>query len=148
MTEQDWDLSYKKERDPDRGYVRLTEITEDEDWDRIAVDVTDVTDIAKPIEKNIEYLNRIIDLAEEQEIPLYLFKAPSNATPEEKKFYNYAANLCEEKNIPFADFNTHTEAIGLDILTDYYDRRHLNTQGVAKFLPYFCQYFSLSTPLQ
>lgn len=144
LTDQDWDLSYKKERDPHRGYVRLTEATEDEDWDRIPVDVTGVTDEEEPIEKNIEYLNKIIALAEDEGIPLLMFKSPSNATPEEKKFYNYVGNLCAEKNIPFTDFNTHTEAIGLDILTDYYDRRHLNTQGVAKFLPYFCRHFSLT----
>lgn len=143
LTPQDYDLSFKKEIDPYRGFVRLTEATNDEDWDHVPVDVDSVIESKSPTEKNIEYLKKIIALTKEEGIEMAMFKAPSNATIEEKQIYNYVDQLCRENGVAFVDFNTHTSAIGLDIQRDYYDRRHLNTNGVAKFVPYFCRFFQL-----
>ena len=38
------------------------------------------------------------------------------------------------------DFDTQKAAIGLDPLTDYYDRSHLNAQGAEKFTQYLSDY--------
>ena len=56
--------------------------------------------------------------------------------------YRYVADLCRQEGLEFGNFNSdaHMQAIGLDTETDFYDRRHLNTSGVAKFVPYFADY--------
>ena len=146
LTPQDYDLSFKKETDPERGYVRLTQAASDEDWDRVYRSVDHVAASASPGEKNLFYLRKIIELAREENLRLILFKAPSNPTEEEQMIYRYVADLCRQEGLEFGNFNSdaHMQAIGLDTETDFYDRRHLNTSGVAKFVPYFADYFHLS----
>lgn len=143
LTPQDYDLSYKKEQDPLRGYVKLVTAEESaEFWD-----LSQVTEIQIPTAKNIEYLNKMIDLSKEESFELIMFKSPSSATEEEKKIYNYVADLCQQNNIKFVDFNMHYDEIGLNPNIDYYDKRHLNIEGMKKFLPYFISTFLEEVPI-
>jgi hypothetical protein len=138
LEKEDFVRAYEKTTDPDKGYVRLSEVSDDVVWE----DVSSVTESRVGTPKNIEYLHKIIDLAEKENIRLVMFKSPSNATVEEKMFYNGVAEVAVQRGVEFIDFNTreHYEAMGLDIKEDFYDQRHLNDTGMKKFVPYFSKF--------
>ncbi len=135
LKKEDFQRVFERSRDPDKGHVRLTEISSEVVWE----DVSAVTEVKVGTQKNMEYLNKIIDLAEKENIRLVLFKSPSNATAEEKMYYNGVAELAAVRDVTFIDFNSldHYRAMGLDIRADFYDQRHLNQAGMKKFVPYF-----------
>jgi hypothetical protein len=138
LEKEDFVRAYEKTTDPDKGYVRLSEVSDDVVWE----DVSSVTESRVGTPKNIEYLHKIIDLAEKENIRLVMFKSPSNATVEEKMFYNGVAEVAVQRGVEFIDFNTreHYEAMGLDIKEDFYDQRHLNDTGMKKYVPYFSKF--------
>ncbi len=135
LKEPDYVRSYKKAKDPEKGHVRLNEVSDQVVWK----DVSKVSESKIGVEKNIDYLNKIIDLAEAEAIDLLLFKSPSNASIEEKMYYNGVYELAKEREVAYVDFNNlvHYNNMGLDVKADFYDQRHLNEKGVAKFVPYF-----------
>lgn len=143
LEEADYVRLFEKDTDPDRGFVRLAEVSGDVVWE----DVSDIAESRIGTEKNLEYLQKIIDLAEEEGIELLLFKSPSNATPEEKMYYNGVGELAEERGIRFIDYNQKQlyRETGLDIRSDFYDQRHLNETGMRKFVAHFSRYFSSSS---
>lgn len=132
----DYLRDYKNSTDPYKGYVKLDEVSEDVEWE----DVSRVTESDVANTKNLYYISKIIELAKEENISLLLFKAPSNATADEKRYYNYVGEMAINHDIEYIDFNTsyHYEKIGLDVARDFYDKKHLNASGVSKFVPYFC----------
>lgn len=135
LEQSDYERIYRTSTDPDKGYVRLDQIA-DEIILEDAFEVAEKKEISK---KNVEYLNKIIELAESEGIKLILFKAPSNPTVEEKMYYNKVGELAKEREVEYIDFNSNDHYVntGLDCKTDFYDQRHLNESGVAKFVPYF-----------
>ena len=56
--------------------------------------------------------------------------------------------LCREYDIPFWNFNTQYDEIGLDLNTDFYDKSHLNYRGAEKFSNYFAEKISPYFPEQ
>lgn len=133
LTREDYTLAHFDERDPLKGFVRLEAVTVIESRDELE----SVVAVAEPMDKSMAYLEKFIELSREEGFELILIKAPSNATVEEKKLYNAVEVLAAEEGITYVDFNMHYEPLGLDMTTDFYDRRHLNVNGVAKFVPYF-----------
>jgi len=99
-------------------------------------------DYQRLYEKNNDYLNKMMDLAEQTGIRLVLFKAPSNATVEEKQFFNGVASLAESRGVDFIDYNDAGlyEEVGLILEQDFYDQRHLNETGMKKFVAHFGPY--------
>ena len=138
LEKEDFVRSFEILTDPDKGYVRLEETAKKPVWEDVSA--IKESKIASP--KSIEYINKMIDIAEEEGIRLLLFKSPSNATPEEKMYYNSVAELAAQRGIEYIDFNDslHYKKMGLDIETDFYDQRHLNAAGVKKFVPYFSSF--------
>ena len=89
-------------------------------------------------EKNVYWLNRIIDLCQSRGIDLWLIKAPSNTALEETQRLRMeeVARLAAERGVPFDDFNGSYQEMGLT-LDDFYDQRHLSGGGAVKFTDYF-----------
>lgn len=138
LEKEDYTQDYLKEKDAFRGYVRLLQATPVEE----RADLTQVTEASEPLTKTMTYFNKIIDLAEAEGFQLIFLKSPSNATVEEKMKYNAVEALAIERGIPFVDYNLLYEEVGLDTAADFYDQRHLNEQGMMKFLPHFAQYLT------
>jgi hypothetical protein len=138
LQKTDYVRTYETECDPDKGYVRLTTSAIDIERE----DISRVKDIKIGNEKNLIYLNKIIDLANEKEIRLILLKAPSNANKEEKMYYNGVASAAEARGVEFIDYNDDElyKEVGLDLKTDFYDRRHLNETGMKKFVKHFSRF--------
>ena len=133
LTRDDYTLEHFDALDPLRGFVQLETVTVIESRDELESVVT----ASEPLAKSMEYLEKFVELSREEGFELILIKAPSNATIDEKKLYNAVEAFAQDEGITFEDFNMHFDQLGLDLTTDFYDRRHLNVNGVAKFVPYF-----------
>jgi hypothetical protein len=96
-------------------------------------------------ERNLYYLQRIMDLSKENGFELLLIKTPDlnivNNENEEKK-YNTIRRIAEENSVPFIDYNykEHMDAIRLDFTIDLWDATHLNVYGAEKFSRYIGAY--------
>jgi len=102
-------------------------------------DLTGVTGENPITDKNLYYLNKIIELCRENDVELMLVKTPSNATEEEKKYYNTVERIAKENGVTFIDYNMHYDDIGFDFSKDFFDDSHLNVNGSEKFTEYFVE---------
>lgn len=99
-------------------------------------DISHVTEMTPVSEKAEKYLRMIIELAQQEEIPLLMVSAPYVVTEDSQKLYNYVFDIAEETGIPYLDFNKKYEEIGLDFQTDMAEDLHLNESGNQKFTKY------------
>ena len=89
--------------------------------------------------KNIEYLNKIIELAKENDIELILVKTPCQMTEETQAKVNWIEEYVKEHNISFIDYNKKFKE--LDIQEgDFYDLGHLSGSGADKVSKNFAKY--------
>lgn len=84
-------------------------------------------------EKMETYFLKIIELCEEQDIPLLLYTSPYSASAKEMRRYNKVAQIAEEYRIPYLNYNLNYQEIGIDFASDYCDSAgHFNNSGVKK----------------
>lgn len=103
-------------------------------------DYTHITETAELSEKLGTYLLKIIDLCEEQNIPLLLVSSPYELHEIEQKRYNKIAEIAEEHQITFLNFNNFYQEIGIDTERDYLDPGHFNYGGIKKYSSYLAYY--------
>ncbi len=90
-------------------------------------------------ERNREYFQRIVDLCQEKNVPLLLYKIPSPAWYRSQS--EGVAALAEEVGLTFWEPYYELEEIGLDVNTDFRDENeHLNQYGSEKFCDYLVSY--------
>lgn len=135
LTKEDYEFNRKDLRDYLKGYVYL-----DNTFKEATYPKTDVFESAPLAEKELEYLNKIIKLSKEENIPLLLVKTPSNATYEEQMLFNTVRDISKEQGVDFVNYNLLYEDIGLLMDEDFYDKSHLNYKGAEKFSRYFARY--------
>ena len=83
------------------------------------------------------YVDKIVDLCQEEGISVVFFVAPTVEMDDNKQMrVNYLATYFAERNIPFFDFNKLSSDIGLDYSHDLRDTGHLNDFGAAKVTQY------------
>ena len=87
--------------------------------------------------KQEEYCHKIVNLAQENNIPLLLVKTPSNVKKEDQQRYNMVKELSQKTNTIFIDYNRQYDKIGINMKTDFYDKSHLNYIGAERFTKYF-----------
>ncbi len=133
LTKEDFEYRKSEMRDYSKGFCMLTDTFSGAERQ----DVSGIIDSRQLSEKNLFYLNKIVDLCEDSGVELLLVKTPSNATPEEKRYYNAVEAVAKERGVEFVDYNTRYSEIGLDLKNDFYDETHLNVKGAAKFSEYF-----------
>ncbi len=89
--------------------------------------------------ENINYLNKIYDLCQENNITLILFKSPNLYPHWYQEYENWLINYAQEKNITYYNF-LNNDDINLDFQYDTYDGgNHLNLRGAEKLTNYFGQ---------
>ena len=135
LTQADFEYRRSQMEDYSKGYCVLTAACDD----AVAQEAEGVLEEAEITEKNLFYLNKIIDLCEEQGVELMLVKTPSNATKEQKMYYNAVEAVAREHGLDFVDYNLCYDEIGLDLSRDFYDKAHLNVLGAEKFTKYFAE---------
>lgn len=108
-------------------------------------DVASVEDVNSLTDKNREYLERIIALAKQEEIPLLLVVAPyTGITYEDKKYYNAVEQMVQDAGsgdgVAFVDFNEMCEEIGLDPQNDFAEGNHMNYYGSEIYSKFYGAY--------
>ncbi len=119
-----------------RGYISLPSNKE------IMIDnekIINITEKEKISEKNLEYLKKIIDLAEKNKITLIFIKAPCQLTEDEQKKYNWLKEFAKEKALDYIDYNKCLKILNLEI-GDFYDYGHLSGTGSEKVSKNFSEY--------
>ncbi|MGI6008342.1 MAG: hypothetical protein ACOX8E_12725 [Ruminococcus sp.] len=87
-----------------------------------------------------EYMNRIIQLCEEEEINLLLVSTPSPANYNYKK-YNALKTYAKEHSLPYLDMNLKVKKLGLNWKADSLDKGdHVNLMGAVKITRYLAEY--------
>ena len=99
----------------------------------------DVNGYKEISDKSKIYLNKIIELVEENEIELSFIVTPYYVTSEDEAVYNFLKDYCENKGYPFCDYNREYDEIGLDFSKDFNDYSHLNYDGGIKFTKYLAE---------
>lgn len=90
-------------------------------------------------QKNRIYLEKIINLANDEGIELILVKSPCLLSEKERKNLNWVKEYAKEQNIEFIDYNERVNELQL-IAGDYYDQGHLSAEGAAKVSRDFSRY--------
>ncbi|WP_408070432.1 hypothetical protein [Butyrivibrio sp. JL13D10] len=83
--------------------------------------------------KSEKYLNKIIDLANENNVKLFFIVAPYIAENHDFLTFNKVRQIAEEKGIEYCNMNETYDEIGLDFAKDFNDYSHLNYEGSIKF---------------
>ncbi|WP_404987702.1 hypothetical protein [Clostridium culturomicium] len=144
LEEQDFDNSYRKMKDWLKGYVFLKDSKE------ISVDEEVFNeDIRLPIpEENLKYLDKIIELSEEENFKLVLIASPYNVSAKEHGVFNSISDYAEEKGIDFINFNSLFNELNLNTNTDFYDSGHTNVYGAEKVSNYLGEYLQKKYELE
>ena len=106
--------------------------------DETADDITHEAYLADEEEQSFSettenYVNRIVELCQKNDIELILIKTPDTGWTE--KWHEAGQNLADGYGLEFIDFNEPAilDKIGLDDSTDWRNANHLNAAGAEKF---------------
>ena len=111
-----------------QGYIAL------DAKENIIVDnseILKITEKEKISKKNLDYLKKIIKLAEDNNIKLIIVKSPCKLIEEDYKKYNWIEDYARKHNIEYIDYNKKVEELNITI-NDYYDEGHLSKYGSEK----------------
>lgn len=133
LEDADWNTARADLHDPYKGYVLLP----DKQVVTPEVIPMEAGESGELLDKNVEYLAKIVALCESRDIDLWLIKSPSNTALEEVQALRMdeVEALAAAHGVPFDDFNDCYDEIGLT-LDDFYDQRHLTGSGAVKFTNY------------
>ncbi|MEG2457319.1 MAG: hypothetical protein RSB41_00255 [Bacilli bacterium] len=136
---EDFNLSLAKIHHPYKGYSLHSEINpkvKDLDY----MEVTD--DKAEFNPKGQEYLEKIIDICNKENIKIVLVQVPAG------DFWNYPmhktmSEYAKQKNLTFIDMNLMLDELKFDWNTDTYDKgTHLNIYGSDKVTSFLGEYLT------
>ena len=100
-------------------------------------DLCDISVIEPCTEKEDIYIRKIIEFAEQENVPIILFASPYEVPEEDQKILNYVRTIADEEGVEFIDFNREYDKFGMDFSKDMSDGGHLNFSGNYKFTNYF-----------
>ncbi len=138
LVQDDWNLQYGK----DELSLSAPRQAEGVTTALKMLDYRSITSVTPLTEKNERYLRKLIALCKQENIPLVLITSPFEATEEEASRFNALAQIAEEEGVPFLNFLKTYDEEGIDAASDFYDRGHLNNEGIAKFSHILGQYLA------
>lgn len=106
-------------------------------------DVNQITAVKKIPAKRELYIRKIIELCQEEEIPIVLAYTTTWKREEYMPLLNHISEIASEYNVPFINFLKFDREIGI-LPEDYKDEGHLNYSGAKKIGEYLGKYFSES----
>lgn len=86
----------------------------------------------RPYETAVEYLDKIVALSEKKGFSLVFVLAPYAYQENELAIFNWLDDYAGAHGIPFLNYCTDSERIGLDWATEFCDSRHVNYLGAQK----------------
>ena len=91
------------------------------------------------MDKQLEYLLKIIELCKSENIPLMLLKTPAVERTYEQEIYNTVADIAEENDLNFVNMNLMDAELGITE-QDYSTDRHMNGSGARKVAHWLGEY--------
>lgn len=139
LSYDDYDFIKGNNKSNTRGFATLTTRSGIED-DGIKMNPDKVVDDYN--KTNEEYLRKVIDLCNENNIEVILVKTPDTSWSTSR--YNHVKAIADEYDVEYIDFNTEEmiAQTGLDFAVDGADSVHLNIDGAKKITSWFGQYLS------
>lgn len=131
LTAEDFDRSLVV----DETYKGAHPVTEVAPMER--PEVSHVVDTMEIEPKTMEYFEKILTLAKENEIPVLLINAPYIVQEDDKKIFNrleeYLTSQTVYEDVSYVDFNRLYDEMEIDFSKDFADYNHLNVNGLDKF---------------
>lgn len=90
-----------------------------------------ISDTAPVMDKELEYLNKIIDLCREKSVQLMLLKTPSLEREQTQPILNTVAGIAEDNGLAFVNMNLMDDELGITA-DDWSLDRHMNADGARK----------------
>lgn len=101
-------------------------------------EVTEITEKKQPSEKNKKYLEKMVEMAQKQQIELVFIVVPYEGWQEkDESIYAWIEEFAADNDIRFFNGNRNLDKMGFDSATDYAEASHLNYSGACKFTHYF-----------
>lgn len=90
-----------------------------------------ISETAPVMDKELEYLNKIIDLCREKSVQLMLLKTPSLEREQTQPILNTVAGIAEDNGLAFVNMNLMDDELGITA-DDWSLDRHMNASGARK----------------
>lgn len=123
----------------DKGEI-IAWTTDEADFE-YTLDANAVKTKREPTEETINYLLKILDLAQKNNIEVVLYAAPYAISEEEQELQVWVKEFAIENGILYIDGNVQREEIGVqipqDILQDGYHLNHEGNKKVSKYIGEF-----------
>lgn len=87
-----------------------------------------------------EWMDKILDMANDNQIEVVFFLAPYSADEADKAYFRSVHQYSEQKQIPFLNFLTLWNEVGLNEEVDFADFSHVNYLGAEKVTEYIGNY--------
>ena len=126
LTREDFDKIFQDDSTTGKGFGPFYTT---EDFSSYTYPVTDAQEPLYPAAE--AYLVKLLQMLQEKDIIPVLVKLPHVADEKDIALVNTVARIAAENNVAFLDFCS-TNALGLDLATDYADHGHLNYLGAQK----------------
>ena len=91
-------------------------------------------------EKEEKYLNMIIGMCRDEQIPIVLIATPSENRSQKAPYLNRIQEIADSFGVPFINFDLLDEQIGFTPACFYLDNLHLNTEGGRRISDYLGQW--------
>lgn len=105
-----------------------------------APDISGVVESTPIDEKHIIYIDKMKELCDENGADFIVHVTPYMITEDEQKCFNYIFSHCEEKGIPYIDFNKMYDELNMDFDKDMAEDIHVSFTGSKKLSDYIGQY--------
>lgn len=103
----------------------------------------------QPSEKNKEYLEKMVALAQEHQIELIFIVVPYEGWQDvDESIYAWIEEFAANNSVPFFNGNRNLDKMGFDPATDYAEASHLNYNGACKFTQYLGHWLKENCELQ
>lgn len=133
LTADDFKYWFKRDQVTDNGYLMQT-----------GIKPMTTPHAEKPLvdytlgETSYYYLDKMVQLCEENDVELVLIKAPTHSPVWWDEWDAQVEEYAKEHDLLYINFLNHEEVIGIDWNTDTYDTGlHLNVYGAEKLSRYF-----------
>lgn len=108
-----------------------------------AFQIMDVSAMTEPIplaEKCETYFRKILELCQQEDIPILLVASPYYLHEQEQGRFNRIGQIAETYGVTFLNFNENYQQLSIDPGRDFCDLAHMMPSGVDKYDSYLADY--------
>lgn len=122
-----------------RGYRMFTDYSE-----QAAPESIYTTNVTAPSDENIMYLDKMVELANDNSIPIIFWASPYILDNTHMEIYNWMEQYLNAKGVPFINFNKPDNYAGIDYASDFIEASHLNYRGANKVTDFLGTYLAVN----